>query len=176
MNLTFERDDAKTRRNLAKHGVAFEEAATVFGDPLSLTVPDPGHSSPDEQRFATAGTKRSVIWPRLRSRNAPLESFPCVMLAWRKMRAQETRADVASMGIWNPDLAPKTSHEGVAAPVAWFVETELPEAANEIVPLDWAKRGHPSGDLPNGGVHPIDDREFVMVVNAQQQPASKNAA
>lgn len=89
--------------------------------------------------------------------------------------AQETRADAAFMGVWNLDLAPTASHEGVAA-VAWLVETELLEVANEIVPLDWAKPGHPSGDLPNGEVYPIDDGEFVMVVNAQQQPAFKNAA
>jgi uncharacterized DUF497 family protein len=36
---------AKTRPYaFAEHGVSFEEAATVFGDPLSLTIPDPAHS------------------------------------------------------------------------------------------------------------------------------------
>jgi uncharacterized DUF497 family protein len=34
--------------------IAFEEAATVFGDPLSLTLPDPDHSN-DESRFITVG-------------------------------------------------------------------------------------------------------------------------
>ena len=33
----------------------FEEAATVFDDPLSITVPDPDHSS-DEDRYITVGT------------------------------------------------------------------------------------------------------------------------
>jgi len=42
--LTFEWDSRKARSNLAKHGVSFEEVATVFGDPLSLTIPDPEHS------------------------------------------------------------------------------------------------------------------------------------
>jgi len=41
MPLGFEWDDAKAKSNLAKHGVSFEEAATVFGDPLSLTILDP---------------------------------------------------------------------------------------------------------------------------------------
>ena len=38
MPLGFEWDDNKARSNQAKHGVRFEEAATVFGDPLSLTI------------------------------------------------------------------------------------------------------------------------------------------
>jgi uncharacterized DUF497 family protein len=50
--LTFEWDSRKARSNLAKHGVGFEEASTVFGDPLSLTIPDPEHSLA-EQRYIT---------------------------------------------------------------------------------------------------------------------------
>jgi len=52
--LTFEWDPAKARSNLAKHGVDFPEAATIFGDPLSFTVPDPDHSV-SEQRYVTMG-------------------------------------------------------------------------------------------------------------------------
>ena len=38
-----------------KHGIAFEEAATVFGDPLSLTIGDPEHSEgPDRIRIISA--------------------------------------------------------------------------------------------------------------------------
>jgi uncharacterized DUF497 family protein len=44
MPLSFEWDETKAESNLAKHGVSFEEASTVFGDPLSLTIPDPAHS------------------------------------------------------------------------------------------------------------------------------------
>ena len=53
--LEFEWDPDKAATNVAKHGVSFEEAATVFGDPLSLTVYDPDHSQ-DEDRFITMGT------------------------------------------------------------------------------------------------------------------------
>jgi uncharacterized DUF497 family protein len=35
MPLAFEWDLRKARSNLAKHGVAFEEASTIFGDSLS---------------------------------------------------------------------------------------------------------------------------------------------
>ena len=39
---------------MKKHGVSFEEAASVFFDPLSLTVSDPLHSG-DESRFVITG-------------------------------------------------------------------------------------------------------------------------
>lgn len=54
MPLIFGWDAEKARTNLRKHGVSFEEASTVFGDPLSLTIPDPLHST-DEERFVTIG-------------------------------------------------------------------------------------------------------------------------
>ena len=49
MPLSFEWDERKAKANLAKHGVSFEEAATVFGDPLSLTIPDPAHSQAEDR-------------------------------------------------------------------------------------------------------------------------------
>jgi uncharacterized protein len=54
MALTFEWDTNKAKRNVTKHGVSFEEASTVFGDPRSLTIPDPVHSEL-ENRFITMG-------------------------------------------------------------------------------------------------------------------------
>lgn len=47
-------DPNKAERNLAKHGVSFEEAATALLDTLARTAPDPDHSS-GEQRFITFG-------------------------------------------------------------------------------------------------------------------------
>jgi uncharacterized DUF497 family protein len=52
--LRFEWDSAKAAENLARHGVSFQEAATVFRDPLSATGADPDHSL-DEERFITFG-------------------------------------------------------------------------------------------------------------------------
>jgi uncharacterized DUF497 family protein len=54
MPLLFEWDSAKARSNFLKHGVSFEEASTVFGDPRSLTIDDPSHSQ-NEPRFVTLG-------------------------------------------------------------------------------------------------------------------------
>ena len=52
--MKYEWDRAKAAENFAKHGVSFEEAATVFRDPLSQTGRDPDHSL-DEERFVVFG-------------------------------------------------------------------------------------------------------------------------
>jgi hypothetical protein len=52
--MDFEWDPDKAASNLTKHGVAFAEAATVFGDPLAITYYDPDHSD-EEERFLTFG-------------------------------------------------------------------------------------------------------------------------
>jgi len=51
MDLQFEWDDAKAAANVRKHGVSFEEAITVFGDPNAITIFDVEHSE-TEDRFA----------------------------------------------------------------------------------------------------------------------------
>ena len=57
MVLGFEWDPRKAARNLAKHGVSFEEAATVFGDALGRIASDPRHSV-EEERFVLLGLSR----------------------------------------------------------------------------------------------------------------------
>jgi uncharacterized DUF497 family protein len=52
--LRFEWDPEKAAANLDKHGVDFEEARTVFGDPLGRIVDDPRHSV-GERRFVLMG-------------------------------------------------------------------------------------------------------------------------
>lgn len=52
--MTFEWDEAKAAANLAKHGVSFDEAKTVFDDPLFVDFYDPEHSV-DEHRYITIG-------------------------------------------------------------------------------------------------------------------------
>jgi len=55
MALQFEWDSKKAQSNKRKHGITFEEASTIFGDPLSITIHDPAHSI-GEDRFITIGT------------------------------------------------------------------------------------------------------------------------
>jgi uncharacterized DUF497 family protein len=54
----FEWNAQKAAANLRKHGVSFDEAASVFFDPLSVTGDDPDHSV-DERRFVTFGMSSS---------------------------------------------------------------------------------------------------------------------
>jgi len=53
--MRFAWNEKKASSNLVKHGVSFEEATTVFGDPLSNAFPDADHSS-EEQRFVLVGS------------------------------------------------------------------------------------------------------------------------
>lgn len=52
--MEFEWDPRKAEANLAKHGVPFTEAGTVFGDPLATTFHDPDHED-GESRWITLG-------------------------------------------------------------------------------------------------------------------------
>ena len=54
MGPVFRWDPEKARSNLRKHGVTFEEAASVFRDIFSVTISDPLHSTA-ESRFVTIG-------------------------------------------------------------------------------------------------------------------------
>jgi hypothetical protein len=58
----FEWDPVKAGANVRSHGVTFDEAATVFGDPLNLLMPDPDHSV-DEERYLLLGmsSRRRVL-------------------------------------------------------------------------------------------------------------------
>ena len=71
MRLNFEWNEQKATVNKNKHGVSFEEANTVFGDPLSLTIDDPLHSR-SEQRFIIIGRsirQRTVVVIYVERRN-----------------------------------------------------------------------------------------------------------
>lgn len=54
MPYQFEWDSDKAEANLRKHGVSFDEAVTVFGDPLSVLLSDPDHSE-GEERYLVLG-------------------------------------------------------------------------------------------------------------------------
>ena len=50
MSYEFDWDPTKAASNLKDHKVVFEEASTVFGDPLAMLMADPDHSE-DEERY-----------------------------------------------------------------------------------------------------------------------------
>jgi hypothetical protein len=61
--MRFEWDPKKAEANLKKHGVSFQEAATVFGDPLAITFQNPDHSEEEERQitFGLSFQKRLII-------------------------------------------------------------------------------------------------------------------
>ena len=58
MNYNFEWDPNKAKLNREKHKVNFEEAATIFHDPIALTIYDPDHSKA-EDRWLTIGISKN---------------------------------------------------------------------------------------------------------------------
>lgn len=87
MSVQFEWDPKKVKANLAKHGVSFEEAMTVFGDALARIFDDEEHSE-DEKR-------EIMIWHSIQQ-HLVLVSFTCVderirLLGARKATRQERK-------------------------------------------------------------------------------------
>ena len=66
MSLQFEWDSKKAEANKVKHGVSFEEAITVFADPLARIFEDPEHSETE---------RREIIIGHSNKRNLILVSF-----------------------------------------------------------------------------------------------------
>ncbi len=58
--MKFEWDIKKEKRNIKKHGISFEQASYVFGDPFSLSMYDPDHSE-DEDRYILIGKSRNEV-------------------------------------------------------------------------------------------------------------------
>ena len=56
-------DPDKAASNFEKHGISFDEAATIFSDPLALTFDDPGHSQGEYRylSFGVSSTGRSLV-------------------------------------------------------------------------------------------------------------------
>jgi uncharacterized protein len=52
--MEFEWDEGKAETNLIKHGVSFDDAQTIFKDPLYVDFYDPDHSE-DEDRYLIIG-------------------------------------------------------------------------------------------------------------------------
>jgi hypothetical protein len=58
--MKFEWDIKKEKSNINKHGISFEQASYVFGDPFSLSMYDPDHSE-DEDRYVLIGKSRNEV-------------------------------------------------------------------------------------------------------------------
>ena len=61
MDTEFEWDDDKARSNEQKHGITFEEASTVFGDPLAVIFDDPEHSDEEPREIVVGYSNHSRL-------------------------------------------------------------------------------------------------------------------
>jgi uncharacterized DUF497 family protein len=61
MSQQFEWDAAKAVRNLKKHGVSFEEAVSVFADPLALIYDDPDHSTSEKRAIIVGRSTQGAL-------------------------------------------------------------------------------------------------------------------
>src|SRR5436190_14670018 len=64
--MPFEWDHAKAQQNLSRHGLSFEEAATIFDDPSILSLPDDFHSEEEDRNLSfglsQAGRLLAMAW------------------------------------------------------------------------------------------------------------------
>jgi len=61
--VVFEWNASKAKANVRRHGVSFEEAATVFVDPWALTFAGPGHSEREEREITIGqGARKRVLF------------------------------------------------------------------------------------------------------------------
>ncbi|MCY7408328.1 MAG: BrnT family toxin [Alkalinema sp. CAN_BIN05] len=59
--MKFDWNPIKAERNETKHNVSFQEAASVFDDPLSITFPDPAHSIEEERTIIIGQSKNGRL-------------------------------------------------------------------------------------------------------------------
>jgi hypothetical protein len=93
MELVFEWDSSKARMNLQKHKVTFEEARTLFNDPLLLTYPDESHSQTEERCISIGSSVRNRVLVVVHTEREEIEDTLTIrIISCRKATASERRA------------------------------------------------------------------------------------
>ena len=82
----FEWDPAKALANLEKHGVGFDEAAAVFGDPLALLMPDLDHAEHEERYLLLGMSSRARLLVVAFAERPPQTRLISARLATREER------------------------------------------------------------------------------------------
>lgn len=92
MNLRFEWDEKKADANLRKHGVSFEEAITVFRDPVAVTIYDVAHSEV-EDRYIDIGVSASgyILVVVYTERDSSIRIISCRQATLSERRQYERR-------------------------------------------------------------------------------------
>jgi uncharacterized protein len=94
MKPDFEWDDEKATSNFKKHKITFEEAATVFLDPFSITIADPDHSE-NELRYVDIGRSEGdrLLVVVYTERNSKIRLISCRQATYRERRLYEEGND-----------------------------------------------------------------------------------
>jgi len=92
MRLIFDWDTNKAKVNLRKHKVSFDEAKTVFNDPLMITFPDDGHSTAEERQISIGlAASRRVLLVVHTERDETESSIVIRIISCRKATTSERR-------------------------------------------------------------------------------------
>ena len=92
--MVYEWEAGKARANLRKHGVSFEDASTVFLDPLALTYPDPDHSDTEEREVTIGLTStRRALFVSHCARGANIRIISARKASKRERRQYEEGSD-----------------------------------------------------------------------------------
>ena len=92
INYNFEWDAIKAYENQGKHGITFDEAATIFKDPKALSIFDPDHSE-TEDRWITMGfsEKEKLLIVIHTFREEAENNFIVRIISCRKATKQEIK-------------------------------------------------------------------------------------
>jgi uncharacterized protein len=90
--LRFEWDPRKAKANRAKHGISFQEAVTVFGDPFGCITDDPRHSE-TEERYVLLGqsARRRLLAVMFTERGEAIRLFSARKATRRERREYEEK-------------------------------------------------------------------------------------
>lgn len=91
--MKFEWDEKKAKANLKKHKIPFEEATTVFNDPLSITIDDPDHSGKLERRYVDIGfsSKDRILVVNYTERREKIRIISCRKASFSERKAYEEK-------------------------------------------------------------------------------------
>lgn len=91
MKLVFDWDTRKARTNLADHHVTFDEAKTVFNDPLLLTFPDDFHSETEERLISIGYSSKQRLLLVVHTEHETADEVQVRIISCRKVTAAERR-------------------------------------------------------------------------------------
>jgi uncharacterized DUF497 family protein len=91
MEMIFEWNELKARENLRKHKVSFEEAKTIFNDPLLLTFRDEVHSNYEERHISIGFSAENEILLVVHTEHEQNEGLIIRIISSRKATTSERK-------------------------------------------------------------------------------------